>query len=714
MIIKELQLVNFICYFDKDNKPIKLKFNNGVNLFRGMNGGGKSQLFNAFYWVLFGDMYVTGKGWQKGYPTEFIPDFLRYKKSEGETIDISVMLKIEAQSHLKNNRLNDYTFFRKIQFIKKEEIFLINKNQELEISYTDSSSQTEYIPYLENERVVSIILPERLRKYMWFQGETIDELINFNDPKTLKQAIETLSYYPIYRQLSKISKLVNESIQEKINESIRQNRNLSNKEQSKLKEIEEAQKNLSICRDNIAETKKRYDEYKEKQFEIKKQLQTFAEYPQILKRIQDIDDIDNQLKNAGIQIEQYVKSDIINLWMLNGTHDLIKKSENVLNKVSKNIKEKSKSKNPLPLKVPGSIYISQMLEDEKCYICERDAKKGSKEYHAIESRLNESDKNELEYKEAVRKHTFLENSFVELANKPNELLKEVKQIPSEIKKYRNELTELFQKRRANKQRASKVYEDMNITEDDVDKIKSGSSEAKKLTDSLVFYNDKIIELTNKITALKENENGWLQKLINYKREREAFRKKSEKRSEFELAEPYAELLYNMTEDLKENAYEKLMTEIEKEANNLYSDYLQSNTSSKGSIKVDRASSQVIIEDDRGLPMIVSQGLQTAAKMSVINAILSLSTKKIGKSYPLIADAPSSVFSSENTQSYTKKIGETFKQVIIMSKDYSDEDLLKLKNEEHISKIWQLENSKIDSSLNSNSRSNYKTYIKEYK
>jgi hypothetical protein len=39
--------------------------------------------------------------------------------------------------------------------------------------------------------------------------------------------------------------------------------------------------------------------------------------------------------------------------------------------------------------------------------------------------------------------------------------------------------------------------------------------------------------------------------------------------------------------------------------------------------------------------------------------LFLSSQKIGRSYPLIADAPSSVFDAENTQMYTKKIGEKF-------------------------------------------------------
>ena len=713
MIIKELELNNFICYLSDTKEPIKIKFENGVNIFRGSNGGGKSQLFNAFYWVLFEWVYITGKGWQKGFPTSFIPDSLKHSTKEGNTIDISVILKIEAFSHQKKDLLQEYIFCRTIQFVKSEKDFQISKNQELEISYIDEGRQTNYIPNLENEKVISIILPERLRKYMWFQGETIDELIDFNSPHTLKQAVETLSYYPIYRQLNKISKLVFETVQEKINEAFRQNSRLSSKEDEVLREIETTQRNITNCIEKRVEIKKNIDAHKEKLNEIQNKLSAFSEFPKIEQKIKEIDIIDNEIKAQINDIERESKTEVINLWMLNGTAELIKDSKKILKTLSKKIKENSITKNPIPLKVPGNTYINQMLEDEMCYICERKAIKGSKEYESISNRLSENKKVEEEYKEAYKKHLFLENSYVELANKPDEILSQVLEIPLQIKKYRSQLVSLFQKRRVNIQNRTKVYEDLKINEDDIGKIRDGSSTAKELTNSLIFYKDKITELQNKLIFFKESEEAHSSKLIELRIKREGFKKKGEKKSEFEFAEPYAELLYKITNDLKENAYERLISEIEKEANQLYQDYLSSNTSSKGAIRIDRQTSSVGIEDN-GSPIVLSQGLTTAAKMSVINAILSLSSRKIGKSYPLIADAPSSVFSSENTQAYTKKIGDTFKQVIIMSKDYSDDDLKKLKAEKHISKIWLLENKKIDPNSSDNSRANYKTYIKEFK
>jgi DNA sulfur modification protein DndD len=349
-----------------------------------------------------------------------------------------------------------------------------------------------------------------------------------------------------------------------------------------------------------------------------------------------------------------------------------------------------------------------------CYICEREAKKDTEEYKAIESRLNENDKEQKKYKEEYAKFTYLENSYVELANKPSEVLQIIRLIPHEIAQYRTEMSDLIQQRKTNLANKKKVYEELNISESDLNSIKQGSSTAKQLTEKLVFYKDELNKLKNKLVSLKENEDGFITKLNVQKQARQKIKSAGGTRTEYEEADPYAELLVKATKQLKEDAYEKLVTEIERESNKLYQEYLKANTSSKGKIVIDRTNSSVSIEDFDSNPIVLSQGLTTAAKMSVINAILHLSSKKMGISYPLIADAPSSVFSSENTQTYTKKIGDTFDQVIIMSKDYTDEELEKLKDEDHIAGIWLLENKEIDPQSEDKTRANFKTFVSKFK
>ena len=59
MLIKRITIDNFQSYYGSQT----LEFSQGLNLVIGNGGKGKSKLFNAFYWVLFGKIYITGIGW---------------------------------------------------------------------------------------------------------------------------------------------------------------------------------------------------------------------------------------------------------------------------------------------------------------------------------------------------------------------------------------------------------------------------------------------------------------------------------------------------------------------------------------------------------------------------------------------------------------------------------------------------------------------------
>lgn len=711
MIIKEITLDNFVCYINTPD-PITLKFSKGVNILRAKNGGGKSQLFNAFNWVLYDRMYITDQGWEKGYPTRFIPDYVKEYSAKNE-IAISVTLKIDSHFHFNPSQRVEYIFTRTIEFKKKDNDYIISKESELEISYLDELGQTNFVPPLENDKVIDCIMPSRLKNYMWFQGETINELIDFTAPDTLKQAVSTLSYYPVYVQLLKICNLAYNAISDKINSSLASSRKLSAKEAEVIREIEFVQKNIVKNQESQEETTKNIELAKEKILEFTQKLNSYDKFPAIEARISEIELEDKNIKLQIENLESNSKRNIIEKWMLLGTEDLIKESSKILKRFTEQIKEKSPTNNPIPMKVPGKVYIQKMLDDEFCYICERKAEEGSPEYIAISKRINESEKNDAEYNEAYKKFIYLEDSYVELADKPNEILKELKKIPSEIRDYRKLTRDLFLARKSNSNLKQKVYDELSISESDLQTIKQGSSAAKQLTTNLLFYKDEHTKLINKLRALKDNENGFIIKLNELKLSRSKIKTESDKPNEYELAEPYSLLLVKMTKILMDNAYNNLVSEIEKVSNSLYQDYLKANTAAKGKIVINRDNSSIGIEDNGNL-ITLSQGLTTAAKMSVINAILYLSAKKIGISYPLVADAPSSVFDAENTQMYTKKIGDTFEQVIIMSKDYSDEELEKLKKEHHISSIWILENKEINTNLHDSSRANTKTFITKFK
>ena len=56
MIINSISMKNFQCYFGGHERNT-FTFKEGLNLVIGDNGGGKSKLFDAFYWVLYDQIF---------------------------------------------------------------------------------------------------------------------------------------------------------------------------------------------------------------------------------------------------------------------------------------------------------------------------------------------------------------------------------------------------------------------------------------------------------------------------------------------------------------------------------------------------------------------------------------------------------------------------------------------------------------------------------
>jgi hypothetical protein len=162
-------------------------------------------------------------------------------------------------------------------------------------------------------------------------------------------------------------------------------------------------------------------------------------------------------------------------------------------------------------------------------------------------------------------------------------------------------------------------------------------------------------------------------------------------------------------ELKKNALDTLIQEIEVESNILYSKYLGGNT--QGEVEIDSGVRIIDKHTKKSLSNLNTAEL-TAQKLAVANSFLSLSEKKMHRSFPLLADAPTSQFDDENTLFLTENLSGSFRQIIIMSKDYN-----KLKGSERsdfinrakISKYYELKNDFIDPK-GVDSRTNKKTFI----
>lgn len=703
MYIKNISIENFQCYYGPQSEN-EFNFSEGVNIVAGNNGSGKSKLFNAFHWVLFGKIYSNHKWLETDkLDPRYISNRAKANSGNGDRIICSVRIVFDAPNFESGNNVVEYTFIRKIVIEKKNEDWKIVTPESLEISYKKNTGETEFVDNLKNKVVVDHVFPPALRKYMWFQGEAIDSLIDFSNPNTLKLAIKNISYYPFYERIHEITTATNGIITKNIGKHLRKSKKANTELTKILSDIDNYSIRLDSLNEDIGSAKEKHEEIKEKIHDTETALKNYDGFKEFEKKLTDIEHRDEKISWHISNLESEYREKFVTKWMLKGTDEIIKKADGVLEEFSKVIREKSETDNPIPLKIPGKKYIQQMLKDEHCHICERPAPEDSDAHNAMKKRLTESKDLEEEAKEKNRKYIELEMSYMQLADKPNQIFDIVNGIEKNIKDWDKKMSDLFQQRIECKKDKERLE-----SETDIKEIKKGARTAANLTADYTFYKDEEKKQSNYIKRL-ERELVQVRGQIDSKtKERKKYESDDEKIVEQE-AEIYFKLLESISLELKDRALKNLLKDIESRANDLYKKYLENSQSPDGYLSIDSETYEVLVLDD-GKRKDINQGHEVAAKMSVINAILSLSSEKLGKSYPLVADAPSSVFDKANTKSYTEKISETFDQVILISKDYSTEMDMEFLNEiEEIKRVYQIENRVIDESQEK-SEVNNRTFI----
>lgn len=702
MKIKNIIVENFQSYFEKS----KFEFKEGVNLILGENGGGKSSLFNAFYWVLFDKVYETDKGWGE-LDVKFFNARAKKLLKSNESKKLSVTLSIEALNFEDRDSSKEvlYTFYREFKLKKNNDSFEVDDTEGLSIYFLNEFGETIPIDDYDVPRCIEFLLPNAIRDYIWFQGETISDLIDFNNSSTLRNAINKISYFPHYRTISEIVNKVIPNLTKKINAHVRS----SSKDNKSLKKIiYDIESNIkTIEKENV-----KLQNYKNEKEEL---LQLLSDIKLALTGVSDnqnlseeMQELNRELKTLVIQAEQKdfdKRNNIINKWILKGINPFIIEAKVRLEEFVEEIRTKSKNDNPLPVEIPGAVYVQQMIDDEMCHICSREAVKGSKAHNAILDRLLSSEDKSKLYREKDKLYRNQESNFISLINIPDDIIHQVNQIDTEIHEFNDTHFKIYDRRQ------EIIAEKKEILKKANHKLESNlTSSAQNLRNLLAKQENINMDLNNKIREIKKCTN----EIIRLKSENLALEKRRDKFKVTttviaeENAAPYFNVLNLISKKLEENAKDKLITEIEKKASELLHGYLESSLAFKGYIEIDRETYNVGVIDSDGLSAVLNKGNLTAAKMSVINAILFLSSKKLQKSYPMVSDAPSSVFDSKNTKSYMNKIGVTFPQVIIMTKDIYDMSKDDLKSISNVNRVYRLVNKVIDPNKNKESISNYCT------
>lgn len=695
MIIRNITIKNFQSYYETQC----LEFSKGLNLVLGKGGKGKSKLFNAFYWVFFGKLYISDIGWRgtNGLPNnanfalqrhEFFNKKALYDANIGDVVQLSVSLELEDDK----GTIFNIERTAKATRLESEEWDSPNawkvEDNNLRVVFEGPMGTIVRNGDLAEDEITNLF-PENIRNYIWFQGESLDELINFRKKETLRDAVKHISYYPYYEKLSniissaksKIDSLESKHLREKnrhntqVTSLISRRDYLNNQIASEITKKEELENHISSIEIILAQDETR--------------LSGMASFTGLVSQYKTEENNRNAILSSMTQIDEKQRQLLPNLWVLKGTAPLIQKAKEI---IEAHVESECTAPEKKYLDNPGKSKLEEILRDGVCYVC--GSKVDSEHQHAIDYikerlRLQEEYLQEMEEFKANLEISKRFNLFVgRIQDYPDQLLLSIRNIDKQFMDSEDEMDKLRSKLRRVQDKLKELDEKM-----DEEKKKHGidprqqAGNANLLKNSINASRGHLNTLRRQLTACESSLAQMRAELKQVESDLKALGAKDNNVNSVEETEwkNLSIFLEDICSRVQEKARKKLLEQIEERANDFYARFTEHDEGYKGRVEI---SSDYSIAFDAGL----NTSHEDRKKMSIINALLSLNQEAIGTFYPFISDAPTSSFDPETTHKYLRGIKDIFQQTIIITKDVEiDSDNYKdLYNQENVSRIYSLE------------------------
>ncbi|MCY4561541.1 MAG: AAA family ATPase [Flavobacteriaceae bacterium] len=678
MIIKKIIIENFRSFYGENI----IEFNDGLNIFIGDNGDGKTTFFEALKWL-----FDTA---------------IKNKSEENRNLDLISEKRISEM--FESNKVRVAMFFEHDgeKRVEKSFCFKVNNDKQIETSDFEfkgtENRGSEKIP-IDGKVLLDDCFEMSIRKYCLFKGE--DDLNIFNNFDGLNFLIETFSnvkqfdiYYSIKDDESFTNFAEKKSDKAFATAMQRDGKNKTKEETLRLG-IESLKRELNELKDNLKKSEKNATDYSKK-------IKEFENSRGLSESLNDCNDRLEKLRNDKKREEKLIDENysiklLDERWILYHFPNIFKKFQNKISVFSKERrrlekeedirkgKEKGKKemiekiKNnksiALPHHIPSEIIMQEMLEDEICKVCGRDAPKGSAAYSFMQEKVNKS--KEIKKKEIKKEEKdFFQNNFVkELEKKYNQLEYE----SAIVNNLKNTISKCIENNENQKNKVKEIEEKIEKTETNKKNILSQSNNLGE----------------KKLVNIYENLTQWYDSKSTYEKKNDDIKKEIEKKSSEldELEKEYGMLSENSTAEIPKkihdvfadikkafkNAKEKntqdFLEELEKQSN-VYLERINVDHF-RGILKIIRGignKTKIELQDSNN-KIITSpnQALNTTMYMSVLFAVSDLTSLKRENDYPLIFDAPTSSFSSKKESDFFNIISSIKKQCVIFTKSFLNEN-----------------------------------------
>lgn len=695
MILKDIRIKNFRSYYGETI----FSLSEGLTLIIGGNGDGKTTFFEALEWLF----NTTAEDKKES-------NISAMRKSEleiGESDEVSVSITFE---HEGEKELEKSYMFEKVSadYIRTKDFKFIG--------YENEGS--------ERLSVKGVTLLERcfdsfIRKYCLFKGES--ELNVFNNETALKTLVDTFSGIKQFEDLVALTEGFEQKSLNAVNKEMQNDQKVSRKAKdldTKLillnREIFECKKDISTQETAISdysnklENLERYQDTSELYQTIKERIKTLSEKQAKLKGMISCDYNTNLLDESWI-LRSFPK--ILNEYQKKASAISREKRKLEKQETERSAKEEGKREAieqiqklangavPLPWNLPDKETLQEMIDEEVCKVCGRDAYKGTAAYEFMENKLSEYLRH-IESEASAKcfsvseNKTLFPNSYIdELHIRQIQMSGSIEQEISNITTEINDRLAFINERKRDLEKINKDIQDAEdeknrlliqspgLTEDVLDKkfkdlkgFLETKSRAEKRVDELKLKLDGLVRAKDEIQAEFNNLEPTNTMTKVYQRVHTAMDRIMKA---FDNAKENNVTTFLLMLEEQANSYLKLLNE-----NDFYG-IVRIRRTVDGSARIELHSENNYLISDPG-------GAQrTTMYMSVLFAISKITTLKREQDYPLIFDAPTSSFEVYKEDVFYNVIDKIDKQCIIVTKDLLLPDeatgLKKLNNE----KIQQL-------------------------
>ena len=680
-IINSISFNNFFNYYGEfEDNTYQLE--EGVNIIVADNGAGKSKFFNAFLWLFDDQVLDSDDKVQKSIKSICVKVLSDKAKNETDKyghVKCGIQIEFTFGSRYKYQIIKSFTGTRLGEAITDANSWSFVFNN-VQVNRSELVLHRYKPIYDEDEKklIIDQLIKPKFRKYSFFQGEEVDNIIDFGDKKSIEDAVQHLT------DISKYEKLVEYT--EEFKAKAFKDLNTQNKSNDSLaKNLKAAIDEKAKIEQHLTQEQELLEQFRQAHLDAEKEFNSLNKQYANAEKRKELDDklrpLNKSLKLKQEEFERFL--DLINnkffdgnfAWISMGFDNVLenfrKEKEKYVDlhfekKALKNIEE-----NPnnyfhfLPVDSPDAVSLENMIDNEHCYVCDRPAKKGSNEYEylvKLKNRPSES-KKEIEYVKNNLKGFFdsiqtnsqpfytripyVKANIIELKEKEELLKKQIEDSNQKIKSLKDQRKDVLVAGNDDELSSAEIIANYQGS---IRRMESAKNKIDDIiTPKIKRFKSELVNIDNEIESLNKTQDipqGY--------------------KDNFAIAKDLAEA----TAKAKERVYDNMIGLLEEHANKHFKELTINNDLEGGILKFDKTPSGSIefnyIDSKGNLVSGSSEGFQRMKKFAVVMAIISANNSQYN--YPLLADAPISAFGEGFTEGFFEATGKVFPQSIILVKE----------------------------------------------